>query len=58
MKKPRAKHKPHWYEIHYSECVLCGSGANGERIRRYTPKPLKAEDRVKYSQDVCPDHFM
>ena len=56
-KKSKKPKSGYWYLFWYDECVLCGRYEEG-KIRQYTPKPEKVEDRYEYSQYACPGHFM
>jgi hypothetical protein len=49
--KPRTGY---WYEVWYSECVLCGRH-HEYRERRYTPK---SENPYHFEQFACGDHFL
>jgi hypothetical protein len=48
----------YWYLWYIGECPVCGSD-HSYRERRYTPKPEKREDRIKYlSYTETYDHCM
>lgn len=55
-KRKGHSYPPHWYKIIIEECVYCGSGGE-TRVRMYTPKPEKPEDRYEYIQYVDGWHF-
>ena len=50
------KQRKYWYEITYTECVLCGA-SDTYRERRYTPKPKDPYKRIHFEQYACCDHF-
>ncbi len=54
MKK--RKMKPHWYEITYTECVICGC-SDEWRERKFGPKP-PPQKRYHFKQYACPEHFI
>lgn len=47
----------HWYRIHTTECALCGRGDQW-RERMFTPKPTDPQERYRYTQYGCPEHFV
>ena len=56
-RKPHKVHKPHWYHVTTTECVLCGQ-ASVDRERRYGRKPKDPYKRNEYVQDACAAHFL
>lgn len=57
MDKKEDKRKiRHWYFVTEEECVLCWRH-NIYRERRYTPKPEKYEDRHRFIQYMCGNHY-
>lgn len=45
----------YWYKIFLGECPVCGRDAS-YRVRQYSPKPEKEEDRYVYllgTQTYC-----
>lgn len=48
------KAKKYWYVTEVTACVLCGREKR-YRYRVYTkPKP---QDKIKYDEDACGEHF-
>lgn len=51
------KRRRHWYFIYSKYCVLCGRETT-DRVRRYTQRPRKWQDRHEISETACMDHFL
>jgi len=59
MKKDKKEYKvkqEHWYEMYYSECVLCGRNED-HKERRYGEKPKDLNKVYHYEQYACGQHF-
>ena len=53
------KEKPkYWYKFYITECVICGAGDEGTRVRQYSPKPDDPNERYDYQQFVCDLHYL
>lgn len=42
--------KKYWYMFYIGECPICGSNKS-YKVRMYTKKPEKREDRIHYLSD-------
>ena len=58
MEDKHSDDKSYWYLYEYDECVLCGRHSETKRRIYDKPKPEDADERHKYTQYACPDHFI